>query len=210
MNPVRIRIRFAKEGDFRFTSHRDLVRAVERTIRRAGISLRMSEGFHPKPRMSFPLALALGVVAQEEVMELELADLRESPDLLERLRRHAPAGLIFLSAEHLPPGARSARVARVVYDLRIPAHRRAPLKHRIEQFLADSSCCVARPDRGTTVDIRPLVEDLRLVDESLRMTLSVTPDRTARPREVLQAIDLADLEEEGGVVVRTRVELAES
>ena len=57
----RIRIRFTKKGDLRLLSHRDLVRAFERLFRRVGVELAMSQGFHPRPLMTFPDALALGI-----------------------------------------------------------------------------------------------------------------------------------------------------
>ncbi|HBO42708.1 MAG TPA: hypothetical protein DD670_01970 [Planctomycetaceae bacterium] len=57
----RVRIRFSKQGDLRLIGHRDLVRVMERLFRRAELPLGMSQGFHPKPRMSFPTALALGI-----------------------------------------------------------------------------------------------------------------------------------------------------
>ena len=56
----RIRIRFRKIDDVRQISHLDLIRTMERLFRRAGLQLGMSEGFHPKPRMSFPSALNVG------------------------------------------------------------------------------------------------------------------------------------------------------
>ena len=57
----RMRIRFTKQGDLRWLSHRDLMRTWERLFRRAGVPLGMTEGFHPKPRMNFPSALAVGI-----------------------------------------------------------------------------------------------------------------------------------------------------
>ena len=48
------------------------MRSLERLFRRAGLSLGMSEGYRPKPRMNFPLALAVGIEGRREVMELEL------------------------------------------------------------------------------------------------------------------------------------------
>ena len=62
----RARIRFRKEGDLRLIGHRDLVRAVERTLRRAGVQLSMSEGFHPKARLNFPSALSVGITGEDE------------------------------------------------------------------------------------------------------------------------------------------------
>ena len=63
----RVRIRFRKQDDLRWIGHRDLMRCCERWFRRAGVALRRSEGFHPKPRMSFPSALAVGIALPAHV-----------------------------------------------------------------------------------------------------------------------------------------------
>ncbi len=68
----RVRIRFSKSGMLRYLGHRDFVRAIERLLRRAGVVPAMTEGFHPKPKMSFPLALAVGIEGWDEILELEL------------------------------------------------------------------------------------------------------------------------------------------
>src|SRR5687768_8295132 len=107
-NPIRqrIRIRFRKEGDLRLISHRDLLRTLERLFRRADLPLGMSEGFHPKPRMSFPSALAVGIEGTNEVMELELCQERTAEQVLEVLTPHLPPGLTINTLEVLPPGAK--------------------------------------------------------------------------------------------------------
>ena len=77
-------------------AHRDLMRCFERLLRRAGVTLRMSQGFHPKPRMTFPSALAVGIEGTDEVMELELAEsctacyVDKAPRKLERPSDHTP------------------------------------------------------------------------------------------------------------------------
>jgi len=63
---IRYRIRFAKAGLLRWISHRDLASLWERLLRRAALKLSMTEGFHPKPRVAFPSALALGVESQDD------------------------------------------------------------------------------------------------------------------------------------------------
>ena len=68
----RIRVRFEKSGTLRYIGHRDLMRLLERLFRRAGVVPAMSEGFHPKPRVSFPLALAVGIEGRAELFELEI------------------------------------------------------------------------------------------------------------------------------------------
>ena len=88
---LRVRIRFSKQGDLRFIGHRDLMRCFERLFRRAGLALSFSQGFHPKPRMTFPLALAVGIEGIDEVMEVELAETSRG-GAFRRLAPQAPPG----------------------------------------------------------------------------------------------------------------------
>jgi radical SAM-linked protein len=65
---LRVRIRFTKQDDLRWIGHRDLMRVWERLFRRAGVALSMTEGFHPKPRINFPSALAVGIAGMDELL----------------------------------------------------------------------------------------------------------------------------------------------
>src|SRR3990167_11377873 len=60
-----VRLRFQKKGTLRFISHHDLMRLLERALRRAELPIKMTQGFNPRLRMSFPLALALGIEGHE-------------------------------------------------------------------------------------------------------------------------------------------------
>ncbi len=203
----RVRVRFAKQGDLRLISHRDLLRALERLFRRAGLALGMSEGFHPKPRLTFPLALPLGVRGCEEVMEIELADDCPAEEIHRRLLAASPPGLDFLGVEELPLGTPKARVVRVEYRFPVPTTRQAEAQIQIERLWQADSYRVDRPDRQTTVDLRPWLDELQLDQGELRIGMRVSAQGTGRPREVLQALGLADLERAGAVLARTRVEI---
>src|SRR4051794_5840813 len=100
----KVRLRFAKRGDVRLISHHDLMRCLERALRRAEIPLATSQGYNPRPKVVFALALALGIEGRREVVELELAGPMEPAEVLRRLRAEAPAGLEFLEAEAVGPG----------------------------------------------------------------------------------------------------------
>ena len=89
----RVRLRFSKCGDLRWIGHRDLIRLMERLFRRAQLKLSMSQGFHPKPRMSYASALAVGIEGLEEVLQLELSEEMALDTLLERLQEQSPDGL---------------------------------------------------------------------------------------------------------------------
>lgn len=203
----RVRIRFRKQGDLRLIGHRDLVRAMERLFRRAGLKLAMSQGFHPKPRMSFPSALAVGIEGLDEVMELELAESYTAEELLRRLQSRGLPGLLFQSVEVLPPGAGKAQVHSVRYQVPIPLARRAQAADRIARLLAAASCMVRRPNKDTPVDLRRSLEELTLADGVLSMRLQTDRQGSAGPRDVLGALGMADLEQTGVRLKRTCVEI---
>jgi radical SAM-linked protein len=203
----RARIRFSKQGDLRLIGHRDLVRSMERLFRRAGLRLGMSQGFHPKPRMSFPSALAVGIEGLDEVMELELAQPYTAKELLARLAAHTLPGLVFRSVQVLSPESRKARLRAAWYRLPIPVPRRAATAERAERLMAMASCPVRRAAKGTQIDLRRCLEALTLQDGLLTMRLSLGGGPNAGPRDVLRALELDDLEQEGICLRRTTVEL---
>jgi radical SAM-linked protein len=203
----RIRLRFSKTGDLRLISHRDLVRSLERLFRRAGLPLGMSEGFHPRPRMMFPSALAIGVAALDEVMEVELCEELAAETVLGALRRHTPAGLEFHSAEILPPGTRKARVGRVRLEIPVPDERHAALRERMALLLSETTHLSDRGVDRSPIDLRSYIEHLSLDAGVLRLDLRVAQEGAARPREVLSALGLDDLEQLGFYFTRTAVEL---
>ncbi|MFP6677387.1 MAG: TIGR03936 family radical SAM-associated protein [Pirellulaceae bacterium] len=220
MTGIRVRIRFCKGGDLRLLSHRDLLRLLERLFRRAGLELAMSQGFHPKPKMSFPSALALGIVGQREVMELELARDYEMDELLVLLNEQAPSGLVFTELTQLPQ-ARKAQVVKTEYAVEIPSSRREAIEAATGRFLDAPEWLVERQSkkkknrsrsRGAaevkTIDLRAGVEKLWLDKDQLRMTLLEIREAGVRPRDVLEALEAVDVERDGATLIRTDVILS--
>jgi len=203
----RVRIRFGKQGNLRLIGHRDLVRTLERLFRRADLRLGMSQGFHPKPRMSFPSALAVGIEGLDEVMELELAQSYPADELLELLRHHSVPGLTFRSVELLPAAAKKGRLHSVTYQVPVPADRRGRTAAGISRLMACRSYQIQRPGRRTPIDLRPLLEALTLSDGVLSMRFRVTHQAGPGPRDVLRALDLGELEQKGICLRRTAMEL---
>src|SRR3954466_6457186 len=77
----RLRLRYAKRGRARFTSHRDFGRAFERALRRAGIPMAYSSGYSPHPRISYATASPTGAASEAEYLEIALAEVCV-PDLV--------------------------------------------------------------------------------------------------------------------------------
>ena len=71
---MRIRVRYRKLGKVRFTSHRDTARSWERALRRAELPVASTEGFSPRPKMHFGLALSTGHESLGEYLDVDLTD----------------------------------------------------------------------------------------------------------------------------------------
>jgi radical SAM-linked protein len=232
----KVRVRFRKGGDLRLVSHRDLMKCFERMFRRAGLPVAATRGFNPRPRLVFPLSLALGVVGLQEVAEIELAAPLSPEAVHEALARQAPPGLAILSVRRIDPRL-GGQPRRVCYRIPLPPESLPGLPERVRDLLAASECWVERTrPQPRRFDLRPYLRDLRLIADpeqdpasggrqppdyasyqradaprspqsALEIDLWVTPGGTARPEEVLNLLGLGALLEAGAVLERTLLEL---
>ena len=92
----RLRIRYAKRGRLRFTSHRDFSRAFERAVFRARVPMAYSSDFNPHPRISYAGAAPTGSASEAEYLELALAAVVDPADIHASLAEALPDGLDIL------------------------------------------------------------------------------------------------------------------
>jgi radical SAM-linked protein len=202
----KIRLRFRKAGNLRLVSHIDLLHVFERMLRRAELPFARTQGFHPKPCLVFAQALALGVAGLNEVVELELDQPIPADEVLDRLNRQAPPGLEFLQAR-VAETRGAPQVRRAIYRLSLPAPD-DDLRRRCAALLARPRCIVERAKpRLRRIDIRPYLDDVHADGEALTMALWITPYGAARPEEIVKALGLGALLDEGAVLERTHLEL---
>ena len=71
---MKLRVRYSKLGRVRFVSHRDGTRLWERALRRVGLPVAYSQGFTPRPKLSFGLALPTGAESVAEYLDVDLVD----------------------------------------------------------------------------------------------------------------------------------------
>jgi radical SAM-linked protein len=180
--PVRYRLRFAKTGAVALLGHLDLIRELPRVIRRAGIKTAYTEGFHPKPDMSFGPALSLGVASLDEYADVKLIDAPAADELVARLEAHASGGLRFLGARQLEQQDKgvAAVITAARYLLALPESVVAErggmtfVEQAIAEFLAKPALIVRRniDGLGKNVDVRRFVESARVGDDADRAALS--------------------------------------
>ncbi len=183
-----IRIRFTKDGGIRFISHHDLMRVFERALRRAELPVAMSEGYHPRPRISLPAALSVGYVGRNEVADVGLDRWVRPEDFRDRLEAELPEGIRIASVELTSPHP-DRQPTQLSYRIPLlPGHDLSEAK--LQEVLSCRETLVVRKrkDREQRRDIRPYIEALRLENGSLHVLLSWDQTGTARPEEVMQAL----------------------
>jgi len=157
----RIRLRYAKRGRLRFTSHRDFARAFERSLRRAEIPVAYSAGFHPHPKISYVGAAPTGVGSEAEYLEIALAERRDPDQVAAALDAVLPPGLDIVQAvdaDDCPPGSLAEAIQASHWQLEV-AGDPAELAAAVEQFLAAEQVLVERltKDGRREIDARGAV-----------------------------------------------------
>lgn len=197
---MRIRIRFTKHGKVRFTSHRDVARVLERSFRKAGIPLAHTQGFTPRPRISFGLALPTGYESDAEYLDADLHAPVVEGDLLERLPHlltaALPAGIEAVAAAPVPAGTPSLQEDVVACSWTIEVRHVAPdaLDGAVRRALDSPTIEVLRTRKGQVRrdDIRPAIEGLVVAGSTdagaaLLADLATHP-RGLRPAELVAAL----------------------
>jgi radical SAM-linked protein len=207
---TKVRLRFAKCGDLRLVSHHDVMRCLERMLRRGRVAVAATQGFNPRPKITFALALGLGIEGRSEIVDIELLEPLEPAALLAKLKPVAPPGFEWIDASPLPDNAPPPRPRTVEYTMPVLDERRLLARSQLQLLLASSSWPFTRrrPNRESTFDLRPELVAAELTAEGLlRFRLKVSPDGSARPEELLEALALRDMLDQGAVLTRTDVEL---
>ncbi|MGI2902421.1 TIGR03960 family B12-binding radical SAM protein [Tolypothrix sp. VBCCA 56010] len=104
----RLRVRFGKQGDMALVSHLDLLRLFDRALRRAGLPISFTGGFHPMPRISLANALALGASSSGEIVDFELNQVVEVEAFRQQLADALPTDIPIYNVEELDLKASAA------------------------------------------------------------------------------------------------------
>ncbi len=195
----RLRVRYAKRGRLRFTSHRDFSRAFERAVFRARIPMAYSSGFNPHPRISYAGASPTGAASEAEYLEIALAEVLDPDDVRRALEEALPDGLDVLEVVDGGTGSLADRLVAsrwsVVVDVPLADAERA-----VAAFLAIGSVPVERMTKKglRTFDCREPVVSLSAHEHAgggteLDLTLRHTVP-AVRPDDVLSGLgEVADL-----------------
>jgi radical SAM-linked protein len=140
----RLRVRYAKRGRLRFTSHRDFSRAFERALVRARIPMAYSSGFNPHPRISYAGASPTGAASEAEYLEIGLADVVDPTQLAIDLDASLPEGLDVLEVIEARPGSLADRLEASRWQIDLAGVGVAEATAAVEAFLGRETVAVER------------------------------------------------------------------
>lgn len=190
---MKLRVRATKIGKVRFTSHRDAARIWERALRRANLPIAATEGFTPRPKISFGLALPTGAESIAEYVDLELRcertdlDLDALPGLLSSV---LPVGFDVLAVAEPDAGGGSLQEAVTSCTWELWSPLLAADDHRDACRLLDHTELVLERERKgkrSADDVRPMLLDLRPTPSGDRLVADlVTVGRALRPAELAE------------------------
>ncbi len=213
---IRLRVRYSKLGKVRFVSHRDGARLWERALRRVDLPVAYTEGFTPRPKVGFGLALPTAAESIAEYVDLDLsrdADLDPTDpgwlewrrDLKQSLSSALPQGMDVLSITEraASDGSLQEQVTSTTWELtgwELAGEKMTgqgpepePLDDALRHVLAADEVLVERERKGQrrTDDVRPLIRDLTLREDADGSTVVadlVTIGRALRPSELAELI----------------------
>ncbi len=196
----RVRVVFRVGPSVKYISHLDLMRAWERALRRAKVSVAYSAGFNPRPKLVFAAALPVGFTARAEVVDISLEqpmDLRRFADLV---KAQLPSGLEIVDVSDVSAALPSlpSQVSAAEYRVTVETEESlAQVQVRLGQLLATDTLprVRKRPGGAREYDLRPLVHKLWLVESQgaavvMGMLLQANAQGTGRPEEVLAALGM--------------------
>ena len=191
---MRIQVTYSKTNHMRYTSHLDVQRTWERTLRRAQLPLAYSQGFTKRPKINLAAALPLGFTSSCEIVEFWLNGRMDLSEIESSLQEAIPPGIkitkiteIDHNKPKIPNLVKSADYHVELFD---PV---TDLDHRISKIVAAES--LPRERRNKCYDLRPLIEEIKITSTPgethlIKMRLAARNGATGRPEEVLRALEI--------------------
>jgi radical SAM-linked protein len=202
-------VKFRISGALRFLSHAETLRLFQRACKRAGLNIRYSRGFNPRPKLSLPLPRPVGVASDDELLcfrislapgELQAADYESRIE--DSLSARLPEGCELLSVS-IAEANTSFQPCSVTYVFTVqPEFVSEGLKAAIERLLSSESLNIRRqiikgkPEIGNrntkikNVDVRSFLKSIELKKNNIIVECNISPSGTVRVDEILNLLKL--------------------
>lgn len=197
-----IRFKFTRGEELRFISHLDQQRLFQRAFRRAGLNIAHSNGFNPHPKLSFALAMSVGLMSDSEYGDVVLTRDIDLMEFTKRLNAALPEGLKVVEARRIPQGKTSLSASLTDSRYRIDVALEdvmdeASLSDILNTYKSlDEVILEKRNKKGKLVpkNIRPFIQDIRVLsiqegNAELELRLKYLEQQSVKPELVLQTVN---------------------
>jgi len=191
-----LRLRFSKAGKIRFVSHRDVARLFERAMRKLRLPMAYSEGFSPRPKLSFGLALSVSHESDAEYLDVELTTMPELDGLAQALTAALPEGISVDAVTVLEPGTASLQqaITSCTWRVEVLGPPTVEVTAAVAEALAAPEIALERVRKGKTAvaDVRPAISELRVLgptDDGTQLEAELSTETTSlRPAELVRVL----------------------
>jgi len=186
----KLKVSFSKTGKAKYFGHLELVNIMFRAIKRADIDIKYSQGFHPKPKVSFEDPLAVGIESEIENMYIAVSHLIKREEVVHRLNKQLPEGLEILSCTEATSKTEINRLKGFTYRIRIKDFDFD--KSAIQKFKNKEEVIVDRLNKKgkiNKINLKNVVLNIKLASkEEIEFILKPDNGKIVRPYEVLKKI----------------------
>jgi radical SAM family uncharacterized protein/radical SAM-linked protein len=181
--PVKIRVEFSKAGILRYLSHLELLTALHRAMRRAGVPLEYSQGFHPAPKIAFGPPLGVGVAGLSEYFDMEILPPFDLVRNVSTLNSVLPEGVSIKNMSAIPSDTESLNSFISRYEYLVTGGDSS----QIRPFLAEKEISLKREKYA--INVRTMVEDALIIDgDTTQLVLVDQKNIKVRLGEILPLI----------------------
>lgn len=197
----KILVKYTKKDRLKFISHLELLKVMERALRRANIPLKFTQGFNPHPIISFAAPLSVGVSSEGEYFTIEVNKKIDLKEFVKKLNSELPNGIKFLMAKYIDPKSKSLMsiVEYSTYVVKCETMRQYSLKEVndiIEKFLSKKEIIYKKEGKRNKIkyiNIKNLIKDIIVLsvedkDIYLKIILSTGSKGNLKPEVLMDKL----------------------
>ena len=199
----RIRSRFTKTDLMKFISHLDLVRMMERSLRRSNIPMAFTQGFDPHPKISFATALPIGVSSEGEYMDIEVSEQVDLDIFKSSMNEQLPNGLKILQCRYVHEKSKALMAAiefsTYIVNCQLEANIDEQLLNKtLDDFMNNESIFITKVvnkrnnEIKKEIDIRPLIRSIEIISNTdkqfiIKMNVVTGSNGNLKPEVVIES-----------------------
>lgn len=164
------RLFFNKYDEMKYISHLDLLRVMDRLLRRSGVPIKYSQGFHPRPKISLGNPISLGTEAFNEPMDIELKEDMTNEELLNKLNSKELLGFEFIKVIDIDG---KSSIVQDYKDMKFEIEGLGSSINKFIEFISQDEIILTKEKRGkiTSKNLKPRIKEYKVEEEKLILVL---------------------------------------